>query len=316
MNSVLDSKAAPVNPPATDLTELAALLAQHCPQDGVHATPLPHVSLIRSSRTSIPIHTLQKPALCIVAQGQKRVFLGTDVYTYGPRQQLVASVDLPMRGEVISATPTEPYFCLMLELDTALLSELRLEANLESAKAARQHSYVGLTLSPTDPEVLDAATRMLRLLRTPQLISALAPLVEREILYRLLLGDETRYLNQLVFADSKLRRIAQAIVWLKAHYREPFRIEVVAAEARMSSSALHHHFKVVTKMSPLQYQKHLRLQEARRLLLSAPSDAATVGFSVGYESPSQFSREYARMFGAPPQRDVARLKARPLQHEV
>ena len=310
MNSLLAPNTTSINPPVINPTELVALLAQHCPQDGVHATPLPHVSLIRSSRTSIPIHTLQEPALCIIAQGQKRVFLGTDVYIYGPRQQLVASVDLPLQGEVIAATPAEPYLCLALELDTALLSELRLEANLESAKAARQRSCAGLTLSPADPEVLDAATRMLRLLRTPQLISALAPLVEREILYRLLLGDETRSLNQLVFADSKLRRIAQAIAWLKMHYREPFRVEVLAAEARMSSSALHHHFKIVTKMSPLQYQKHLRLQEARRLLLSAPGDAATVGFSVGYESPSQFSREYARLFGAPPLRDAARLKPR------
>ena len=309
MNSLSNSS---VTPPATDLTELAALLAQHCPQDGVHATPLPRVSLIRSSHISIPIHTLQKPALCIVAQGQKRVFLGVDVYTYGPRQQLIASVDLPLRGEVTSATPAEPYLCFMLELDAGLLGELLLEVDRESTQAARQPSYAGLKLSSADPEVLNAATRLLRLLRTPQFISALAPLVEREILYRLLLDSETQHLKQLAFADSKLKRIAQAIGWLKAHYREPFRIEAVAAEARMSTSALHHHFKVVTKMSPLQYQKHLRLQEARRLLLSASHDAATVGFSVGYESPSQFSREYARMFGAPPLRDAARLKIRPL----
>ena len=302
-----------VTPPAANLTELAALLAQHCPQDGVHATSLPRVSFIRSSHVSAPIHTLQKPALCIVAQGQKRVFLGTDVYSYGPHQQLIASVALPLRGEVTSATPAEPYLCFMLELDTTILNELLLESDPESARKARQHSCTGLTLSPAAPEVLDAATRMLRLLTTPQFISALAPLIEREILYRLLLDDETRHLNQLAFVNSKLRQIARAIGWLKVHYREPFRIEVLTAEARMSTSALHHHFKVVTKMSPLQYQKRLRLQEARRLLLSTSYDAATVGFSVGYESSSQFSREYVRMFGAPPLRDAARLKARPLQ---
>lgn len=166
----------------------------------------------------------------------------------------------------------------------------------------------GMAVNPMDPQLLDAVIRLLRLLDSPHDIPILAPLVEREILYRLLSSEHGARLRQIALADHRLESVNRAISWLKRNYAEPFRIETVAREARMSASALHHHFKTVTAMSPLQYQKQIRLQEARRLMLAQAMDAATASHSVGYESPSQFSREYSRMFGAPPSRDIARLK--------
>jgi transcriptional regulator GlxA family with amidase domain len=166
------------------------------------------------------------------------------------------------------------------------------------------------------PPVIDAAVRLLRLLETPADIPVLAPLAEREILYRLLVGDQTSRLRQIAFAESKLQQVNRAIGWIKQNFRAPFSIEALAAEARMSASALHEHFKTVTSMSPLQYQKQLRLQEARRLILLQSLDAAMAGHTVGYDSPSQFSREYKRLFGAPPARDIARLRASPMAMQV
>ena len=291
---------------------IASLIGQHVSEDGVHATAIPRVSLIRMSQPTIPIHTLHEPALCIVAQGKKQVFLGEDVYRYDAQHYLIVSVDLPFRGQIVEAEPAKPYLCFQLSFDVATLSELVVEMGLGAKGGGR--SSPALALSPADPALLDATIRLVQLLGTPQDVPVLAPLAEREILYRLLTGAQAYELQQIALADSKLRGVNRAIRWLKAHYREPFQISAVAAEAHMSPSALHHHFKVVTKLSPLQYQKQLRLQEARRLLLSASHDAATVGFSVGYGSPSQFSREYARLFGAPPLRDVARLKTQPALH--
>lgn len=293
---------------------LASLIEQHVAEDGVHATAIPRVSLIRMSQPTAPIHTLHDPALCIVAQGKKQVFLGEQVYRYDAQQYLIVSVDLPFRGQITEAEPTEPYLCFQLSFDIATLSELAME--MGSAAGRGQGSSPALALSPADPDLLGTTIRLLQLLETPRDIPILAPLAEKEILYRLLTGAQAYKLQQIALADSKLRGVNRAIRWIKTHYREPFRVDVVAAQARMSSSALHHHFKVVTAMSPLQYQKQLRLQEARRLLLNASHDAATVGFSVGYGSPSQFSREYARLFGAPPLRDVAKLKVQPLKPDI
>ena len=291
--------------------ELARLIDRHVTEDGVHKTQIPRLSLIRASHPTEPLHVLHEPALCIIAQGSKRVLLGDEIYLYGRDQYLVVSAELAVSGQVVEAEPAKPYLSFRLDFDPVVLGELLAEAGLDSENG--RHPGSGLTLSPADPGLLDAAVRLVRLLATPGDIGVLAPLAEREILYRLLTGDQARQMRQIALSDGKLQQVNRAISWIKTHYRERFRVELVASEARMSSSALHHNFKAVTSMSPLQYQKRLRLQEARRLILGASLDAATAGFSVGYDSPSQFSREYSRLFGAPPLRDTERLKTSYLQ---
>lgn len=293
----------------TSLDALATLIERYAAEDGTHATPLPRVALIRSSCPTEPLHALHEPALCIVAQGRKRVLLGDRVFLYDPSQYLVVSVDLPVIGQVIAASADQPYLCLRLNLDPATLGALMMEAGLEGDHEAE--APPGLSLSTVTPELLDAAVRLLRLLDTPRDLPALAPLVEREILYRLLTGPQAAKLRQIALGESKLQQVNRAIAWIKRHYRDPFSIDAVTAEARMSRSALHHHFKAVTAMSPLQYQKQLRLQEARRQIVGQAVDAVTAGFNVGYDSPSQFSREYRRLFGEPPMRDAVRLRSAP-----
>lgn len=288
-------------------SELASLIAQNSSVDGVHATAIARLFLIRASQPTAPLHALHEPALCIVAQGKKQVMLADELYLYGSDHCLVVSIDLPVAGQVIEATPTAPYLCLRLDLDPGELGTLMLEAGLDVP--GNQQPRRGLALSPVTPQLLDAAIRLVQLLETPQDIAILAPLIVREILYRLLSGEYSGRLRQIALADHRLHAINRAINWLKWNYSKPFRIDAIAHEAQMSPSALHYHFKSVTAMSPLQYQKQLRLQEARRLMLGQGMDAATASYHVGYESPSQFSREYRRLFGAPPSRDIARLKS-------
>jgi AraC-like DNA-binding protein len=290
--------------------ELARLIERFTGGDGVHATAIPRVVLIRSSQPTEEIHAVQEPAVCIVAQGRKRVVAGRSVLEYDPAKYLIASVDVPIVGQIVEATPVAPYLCLRLDLDPAAVGALMLEAGI--GRGDSDQPGPGLSLSEVTPELLDSAVRLVRLLAAPRDIPILAPLAERETLYRLLNGEQGEKLRQIAFAESKLQQVNRAIGWIKRNFREPFSIEAVAAEARMSASTLHEHFRSVTSMSPLQYQKQLRLQEARRLILSQSLDAAVAGHAVGYESPSQFSREYKRTFGAPPARDIARLRASPL----
>jgi AraC-like DNA-binding protein len=237
------------------------------------------------------------------------VMLADEVYVYGPEQFLVVSVDLPVMGQVVNASPAEPYVCLKFNLDPGQLSALMMELGRGEPRNQRaERLSLALSITPVDPPLLDALIRLTRLLETPNDIPILAPLVEREILYRLLFSEYGDRLRQIATSDHRLVAVNRAITWLRQNYAAPFRIETVAREARLSPSALHHSFKSVTAMSPLQYQKQLRLQEARRLMLGQAMDAATASHQVGYESPSQFSREYSRLFGAPPSRDIARLK--------
>lgn len=287
--------------------ELAELISRLCASDGIHQTAIPRLLLIRSGQPTQPLHALHEPALCIVVQGRKQVMLGDRLYNYDRSKYLVVSVDLPVIGQVVEATDEEPYLCLRLDLDPVMLGAVMLEAGLADADAGG--AGPGLTLSPVAPELLDAALRLVRLLETPRDIAILAPLAEREILYRLMTGEQAARLRQIATGESRLQQVNRAIGWIKRNYDKAFSVETLAQEARMSPSALHQHFKAVTAMSPLQYQKQLRLQEARRLILGAALDAASAGFRVGYESPSQFSREYRRLFGAPPLRDAARLRS-------
>lgn len=287
--------------------DLAELIDRYAERDGlIEETALPRVMLVKSTRRTEPIHALQSAAVCIIASGRKRVMLGQDVFTYDAEKYLVASVDLPLVGEVIEATPEEPYLCFVLKLDPAMLGLMLVEFGIERSRSKR----IGpaLTLGKVSPDLLDAAVRLMRLLASPADIPALAPLAEREILYRLMRGGEANKLGEIAMADGRLGQVNRAIDWIKRNFREPFAMEALCEEARMSPSALHAHFKSVTLMSPLQYQKQLRLQEARRLILARSVDAAGAGHAVGYDSPSQFSREYRRLFGAPPMRDVDRLR--------
>ena len=290
------------------IEEMCQLIARYATTEGPNPTALPRLHLIRWSGPTGPFHSLHEPALCFVAQGRKRVIIGPNVYVYDPTKYLIVSVDLPVTGQVIEASPERPYLSVKLVLDPAVLSAMILEAGpeLEGAGPAS-----GVTTSTMEPELLDAAIRLLRLLETPRDLPVLAPLAEREILYRLLMGEQAATLRQIALGDGKARRVSRAIDWIRRNYREPFRIKALAAAAAMSPSALHSHFKTVTAMSPLQYQKQLRLQEARRLMLAQAMDAASAAYEVGYESPSQFSREYRRLFGNPPARDIEQLKLSP-----
>ena len=283
----------------------AGHMARHAASDGVHGTAIPRLSLIRSNRPTEPLHVLHAPAFCLVAQGRKRVMLGREVFHYGPDHFLTVSVDLPVSGEVIEATSDKPYLCLRLDLDPAMLGALLGEVGLDRRHEGDGGS--GLFLDRSTPELVEAATRLVRLLDTPREAAVLAPLVERELLCRLLLSGQAARLRQVAFPDSSLRRVGRAINWIKQTFREPFSAAAVADAAGMSPSSLHQHFKAVTALSPLQYQKRLRLQEARRLVSNGAMDAASAGHSVGYGSPSQFSRDYRRLFGAPPMRDAAKF---------
>ncbi|MGV3489949.1 MAG: AraC family transcriptional regulator [Devosia sp.] len=295
----------------SSLIDLQNAIAQLAPGDGVHATAIDGLHLIRVPRPSEPMHGLQQPAFCVIAQGRKRMIAGDRVVTYDGANFLVATVDTPVIGQVIEASADKPYLSLKLDLDPAEIAALLIEAGGVRAGAAEAEPSLA-TSTVTEP-IIDAAVRLVRLLETPEDIQVLAPMIKRELLYRVLRSDQGTKLQQIAVAESRLQQINRAIGWIKTNYRESFAIDLVAAEARMSPSALHVHFKAVTAMSPLQYQKQLRLQEARRLMLFEAIDAASAGHRVGYDSASQFSREYARTFGAPPLRDVAKLKAGDLQ---
>lgn len=288
--------------------ELAGAIERFAAVDGMHETAIPRLSLIRSTRMGEPSHTVQRPALCIIARGAKQVLVGDRVVHYGPASYLVISLDLPVVGTVTQASADEPYLCFCLYLDIPMLSDLLLSLPPDSGPL---DDGAGVSVHPLGQEMVDAACRLTLLLERPAEAAVLAPLVEREMLYRLLTGPSGRLVRAIATEESRIGRTARAINWLKTHFHEPFSGPALARHAGMSVSSLHEHFRTATAMSPLQYQKQLRLQEARRLMLAEGMNAADAGFRVGYDSPSQFSREYRRLFGAPPQGDVRRLAAEP-----
>lgn len=269
---------------------------RHAPSDGTHECGLPGVTLIRWSEPFLPMPVVYKPTMCFVAQGRKQAMLGSRTYVYDKSRYLIATVDLPVMGAVIEASVTEPYLCMQLDLDMGELAELA----AQYPKEEFDNSSSGLLLHETDPAILNAAWRLLKLLDSPKDIQALSPLATREILYRLLSGPSSGPVRGLLNTGGKLKQIARAIVWMRQHFRQNCPIEDAAEVANMSRSTFHVHFKSITLMSPLEFRTHLRLQEARRLMLTENFDAASAGFEVGYASPSQFSREYRRVFGMPP----------------
>lgn len=290
----------------TQLDTLAEIIGRHATDDGVNLCSLPGVKLLRSSVPTMPIPVIYEPTLCLIAQGRKQAMLGATAFVYDPATYMMASVDLPVMGAVIEASAERPYLCLQISLNMAELGELAIRYPTPLQKV---HDFpLGLTLNRTTPELLNAAVRLAGLLDTPEDIGALAPLVLQEILYRLLTGDSGNNIRHMVLTDSRLNHISRAIVWIKTHFRETCPVEQAAEIAGMSRSTFHAHFKAVTLMSPLEFRTRLRMLEAQRLMISDALDAASAGFHVGYASPSQFSRDYARIFGMPPARHAAQLR--------
>ncbi len=272
----------------------------------LHTSAVPGLSLFRRTEPTEPVTGMYEPSLCLVAQGAKRVMLGDDTYVYDPHHYLITSVHLPTVVQIIEASPAKPYLGLRLMLDQREISQLMVDSNLPPPRV--QQSGRGMATGEVTLPLLTAMQRLIDLLAEQQDIPILAPIIQREIIYRLLVGDQGERLRQIASAGSQSHQIARAIDWLKGNYSQPLSIEDLAAQVRMSSSTFHHHFRSMTALSPLQFQKQLRLQEARRLMLAERMDAATAAFQVGYESPSQFSREYNRLFGAPPLRDITSLR--------
>ena len=286
------------------MAHLAEIITRHAPATGMYTTALRCLSLFRADRPTLPIPSVYEASLCLIAQGAKRVSIGDRSLVYDASHYLLVSVDLPMAGHIIAAGPGEPYLCCKIDLDLPALADLIIAEGMP----VRGKASPVIAVYPSDPDLVDAACRLVKLLERPKSIPALAPLIEREILYRLLIGPHGPTLRQLAAVDSHLNQVSRAIVRIRSRFRDQLRIGDIAAAAGMSESSLHEHFKAVTRLTPLQYQKQLRLQEARRLMLAEGASAGAAGFAVGYESPSQFSREYRRLFGAPPRQDVDRLQ--------
>ncbi len=291
--------------PAT--AQLAALIRELCPEDGSHGTEIEGLFLTRSSTTEVPRTSLHKAVFCVVAQGSKCTLLNEQRFVYDPNKYLLVSLDLPLVGQIEEASRAKPFLGLSLVLDFDEIGSLMRETDLptESAPPLRP----GLMIGSMDDDLLDAVIRLAGLLKKPAQISILAPLIRREIFYKLLLSEQGGLLRRMAAGSGKVERVAAGLAWLKRNVARSIRMEELAREMRMSPSAMHSWFRAVTSMSPLQYQKQLRLQEARRILLSESLDAGTVSRRVGYESASQFSREYRRFFGAPPMQDMERLRA-------
>jgi AraC-like DNA-binding protein len=288
---------------------LKELITRHA-SEGLTPTALPGVSVVCAPTITEPLGTMVEPTLAVVAQGVKETELNGRTFTYGPGQFLVVSVELPVIGHLVQASTDEPFLAFVLELRPARIAALLLETapGATARPGAVDATPAGIAVSDASPALLDATGRLLALLDAPRDAAALAAGVEREVLWRLLTGPQGAIVRQIGLADSRLAHVARAIRWIRGHYDETLRVEELAALATMSVSSFHRHFRAVTSMTPIQFQKQIRLREARARLLAEPGDVTGVGFAVGYESPSQFSREYRRMFGVPPSRDALALR--------
>lgn len=268
--------------------------------------PLPGLFFNRIS-TTMGMHGVSEPAFCVVAQGSKAVFVGDERYLYDPEHYLLFTAELPYASQVIEGSPTQPYLSLRLNLDPTLISSVMVEAGHVPPRG--EANVRATNVSRLDTSLLDAAVRLVRLVDTPEDAPILLPLIAREIVYRLLVGKQGDRLRFITAQRGHTHRIARAIQRFHREFDQPLRIDEIASELGMSTSSFHQHFKAVTAMTPLQFQKQLQLQEARRLMLGEELDAATAGFRVGYNDAAHFSREYKRLFGEPPMRDIERLRA-------
>jgi AraC-like DNA-binding protein len=285
--------------------ELVERISGTVSEDGVYEV-LPGLFFNRSSKHTRPNHSLAKPAFCVIAQGSKEVLLGEDLYRYDPANYLISTAELPTITKVTEASKEKPYLSLRLLLDLNLVNSVLVEAGLPLPR--NNVEVKALDVSPLDASLLDAVIRLVRLVDNPKEARILLPLVTREIIYRLLMGEQSDRLRQLGVLGGHFQRIVTVIDRLRKDYDKPIRIDDMAQDIGMSVSGFHHHFKAVTAMSPMQFQKQLRLQEARRLIFTEKLDAASAGFKVGYDSASHFSREYKSLFGNPPLRDAEQLR--------
>lgn len=286
--------------------EIVERMARALPEDG-SLEVFPGILISRSSKPTQSVNSVYQPAFCFVAQGSKQVLLGEELFRYDPGHYLIFTVDLPVVFQVEEASKEQPYLGLRLNLDPSLVASVLMESGVEAKKG--DASAKAINVSPIDAGMLDAVVRLVRLLDTPDQRKFLAPLIIREIIYRLLEGGQGARLSHLLASGGDTGRISRAIGRLRENFSQPLRMDEIARGLGMSVSGFHHHFKAVTAMSPLQFQKQIRLQEARRLMLGEDLDAASAGFRVGYEDPTYFSRDYKKLFGAPPQRDIARLRS-------
>lgn len=288
--------------------KLAELVTRHTDGrgNGIYSTAIAQLEFMRESVAPTALCAVYEPTLCIILQGRKETLLGKETYHYGAAQFIVVTVDLPLSGNIVEATPDKPYLCFKLSLDATQLWDII--DQIQRTPDHRESAVRGLFVSDANAPLIDCATRLTRLLDTPQDIPFLAPMIIREIYYRLLRGDQNEAVWQIATSGSHMQRIAMVIKQIKVEFTKSLRVDDLAKQASMSSASFHRHFKAVTSMSPLQYQKQLRLLEARRLMLAENADATHAAYQVGYESPSQFSREYSRMFGAPPMKDIERLR--------
>lgn len=286
--------------------ELTKIIEHYTGRDGSFNTNIPSLFFSRFSNDTGPHYGVYKPSLCIIVQGMKEVLLSQECFQYGPADYLVASVNLPITAQVTEASSEVPYLALKIEFTPSEILEVLREFQMGVEK--KENAKRGLYVSKIEPSLLDAVTRLARLLDNPKDIPVLSPLIRKEIIYRVLQGEHGGMLKQIAVEGSTTNQIGEVIEHIMKNYENSFKIEELAEIANMSVSSLHRYFKEVTSMSPIQFQKQLRLQEARSLLLSESADAADVAFRVGYESPSQFSREYSRMFGFPPKEDIKRLR--------
>lgn len=284
------------------LSELSGRLNQLLQTDGLHITEIPSLHMMRATATSEPIHSMYAPSLCFIVQGAKSAALGQEIYHYNPTTYLVTSVHLPIKSEITQASPEVPFIGLHLEFTPDQILDILQHTDLAWPEESEPGS--GIFVGKTNSQLLDALLRLVKLFDQPAEIPILAPLITREILFRVLQGEQGHLVKQFAVIGSQAHAIAKAIQLIHRDYSKPLRVEELAKEVNMAASSFHKHFKQVTALSPLQYQKRIRLQEARHLMISEKMGAADAAFQVGYESPSQFSREYARLYGLPPKSDL------------
>jgi len=286
--------------------ELVELIARAIRADGT-VEPLKGFHLNRRSSAAEPVHSVSDPAFCVIAQGSKEIFLGNERYLYDASHYLLLTAELPLVGHVLEASKEQPFLSLRLELDPTLVGSVIVEAG-DIALQNNTNDVRAIDVSALDAGLLDAAVRLVRLLEAHAEAAFLAPLITREIIYRLWMGEQRDRLRHIAALGGYTPHISKAIERLQQDFHQPLRIEGIARELGMSVSGFHHHFKAVTAMSPLQFQKRLRLQEARRLMLGEGLDAASAAYRVGYHDASHFNREYKSLFGLPPMRDIERLR--------
>lgn len=285
---------------------LAQTIGSRVSKPGDFSTPITGLGFFRREHPAPPVVCMVEPSIILVAQGEKQLWVGGEGYPYDTSRFLVTSLDLPANSEVLAASPEQPCLGLTLKLDLRMLAELIAQSDLPPTRDRSVAKGVGI--GSVTVAMQTSFERLLALLDEPEAIPVLAPLIQREIHYRLLQSDQASRLRQITSVDGQGYRIAKAIDWLKLNYTSALRVDELATRVQMSTPTFHHHFRQLTAMSPLQYQKWLRLNEARRLMLNEHQDVSSAAFKVGYESPSQFSREYSRLFGVPPKRDIAVLR--------